>query len=155
MKNIKREKGITMIALVMTIAILSLITVPIVINLSKVTEFNDYAKFKEDIDNLRENISTAFYDEDISSIGPEYKGSLAFLEKSQSGMKVKNDNDSGAYYAINIDAINQRLIADIKPLNYGEENSDLGIGSVYSGTDDVYIINAVSRTIYYVKRNLL
>ncbi len=151
MQNLKKEKGITLIALAVTVAVLILISFPIVVNVTNVTDLAAYSKFKDDIDNLRENISVAFHDDDISLIGPEYKGTLDFLELEQNGKPVKNENDNDVYYAINIDEVNKRLPIDMRSLNYGIGNSQIGVGNIYFGTNDVYIINQASRTIYYVE----
>ncbi len=151
MKKLKNEKGITMVALAVTIVVLSLISVPIIINTSRIKEFEGYKKLKEDIDTLSESVSTAFFDDDISKVGPTYNSSLDFLTKTQNGETVKNSNDNNVYYVISIDNINERLSSNIRKLNYGVENSNTGNSSNYYGTDDVYIINAVSRTIYYVQ----
>ena len=59
MQNKKSEKGITLIALVITVVVLSAISIPVVVNVTGVTQFNKYTLFKDDIDNLRENISIA------------------------------------------------------------------------------------------------
>lgn len=151
MRKLKNEKGITLIALIITVAVLILISFPIVVNVTNVTSLTKYSKFKSDIDNLRESISVAFYDENISAVGPEYKGTIEFLKSKQNGKNVKNENDNDVYYAINIDEVNSRLPIKMKELNFGLENSNIGNEDIYSGTNDVYIINEASRTIYYVK----
>ncbi len=151
MQRLKSENGITVIALAITVIVLILISVPIIVNSTGVIELAKYSKFKDDIDNLRENISVAFNSENLSAIGPTYNGSLDFLNLEQNGKKVKNDNDNNIYYAINVSEINKRLPTNMKELNYGDENSKIGDGDIYFGTSDVYIINDASRTIYYVK----
>lgn len=151
----KDEKGITIIALTVTLVILGLISVPMIINATRVKGFNDYKKLKEDIDNLRENIQVAFYDEDISGIGPEFDkvGSLDFLNETAIPTTIgKNVNDSDKYYVISIPKLEEKLNGKIRELNYGSENSKAtGDEEDYTGTDDVYVINEASRTIYYVK----
>ncbi len=152
MPKLKNEKGITLIALVITVAVLSIISIPVVINTKNVSQFEEYTKFKDDIDNLRESIGIAYFDKDIRTIGPKYEGSLQFLNETQNGLSIKNENDNNVYYAINIDRINENLVVDMNRLNNGNGNKNIGnIATVYSGTDDVYIINEASRTIYYVK----
>ncbi len=147
----KNEKGITITALAITVVILGLISVPIIMNTSQIREFSNYKKLKDDIDNLRENIQIAFFEDNISEIGPKVNSSmLNFLSKNQNGDSVKNVNDNDVYYAINIDEVNNRLSGNIRELNYGSENNDMGSGEYYQGSDDVYIINEASRTIYYV-----
>ena len=152
MQKLKNESGITLIVLVITIVILSLISIPVIINTTNIIQFNEYSKFKEDIDNLRESVSVAFFDKDIKDIGPRYSGSTAFLEGKQNGKDIKNPNDNSTYYVINIKKVNSNLATEMAELNNGSGNHNLnGNESTYTGSDDVYIINAQSRTIYYVK----
>lgn len=152
MQKLKKENGITLIVLVIIIIVLSLITIPVIINTTNVIQFNEYSRFKEDIDNLRESVSVAFFDRDISGIGPKYNGSTDFLNGKQKGKNVKNPNDNENYYVINVNVVNFYLAVNMTGLNYGVENTTLSGDEVtYSGTNDVYIINEQSRTIYYVK----
>ena len=150
MQRLKNEKGITLIALSITVFVLSLISVPILVNMTNVNQFDRYADFKTDIDILRESISIAYHNKEITDIGPTYNGDKAFL--SEDG--VKNVNDSDNYYVISIEKVNKNLPADMTELNFGEGNKKITDGeTTYSSTetDDVYIINEQSRTIYYVK----
>ncbi len=152
MQKLKNEKGITLIALVITIAVLSIISVPVLVNMSNIKEFDTYSGFKEDIDILREAISIAYFDKDIGTIGPKYEGNLDFLEETQNEEKIKNENDNDVYYAININRVNEKLSVNMETLNNGAGNKSISSSDVkYSGTNDVYIINEQSRTIYYVK----
>ena len=150
MQNKKSEKGITLIALAITVMVLSAISIPVIVNIPNISQFNKYTKFKNDIDILREGISIAYFDKDIKTIGPRYEGSLNFLSGSQNGQTIKNVNDNANYYVININIVNEHLKVNMNKLNYGEGNKNTGTDS-YSGTTDVYIINEASRTIYYVK----
>ena len=152
MQKLKNEKGITLIALVITIAVLSIISVPVLVNMSNIKEFDTYSGFKEDIDILREAISIAYFDKDIGTIGPKYEGNLDFLNETQNEEKIKNENDNDVYYAININRVNEKLSVNMETLNNGAGNKSISSSDVkYSGTNDVYIINEQSRTIYYVK----
>ncbi len=152
MQKVKNERGITLVALTITVIVLSMISIPVIINTSNVTQFNKYTLFKDDIDVLRESISSAFFDKNIQSIGPKYAGSLSFLNGSQNGLTIKSENDNENYYVINPNKLNQYLSTEMQELNYGEGNKNVGsVSEVYTGTDDVYIINEASRVIYYVK----
>ena len=146
MHKIKSEKGITLVVLVITIIALSAISIPVAVNMSGVIELKKYTKFKQDIDRLREAISSV-YDEDIeiSLIGNKYTGGTTFLYGIQNGQNVKNPNDGADYYAINLTKLNTHLGAQIQ-LNYGKDN----ISGNQTGTD-LYIINGKTKTIYYVK----
>lgn len=146
MQNKTNEKGITLLILVIAIIILTLITVPIAVNTTEVSQLQKYTYFKSDIDSLRESIETAYLGvSNISTIGPEYTGNKDFLTLQQNGQDVKNPNDSDTYYVIDLKKLNSYIEAQVE-IVYGEGNRN-------NKTDDVdtYIINSQSRTIYYVK----
>lgn len=147
MQKLDNEKGITLATLVITIIVLLMISTPIAINFTNIGKVRKYTSFKDDIDNLRENIDIAYREnDDLSTIGPEYEGSLSMLENMQGTVKVKNDNDNDKYYVIDLEQLNKRLRVKIGKLNYGQRNQYVNVI-----TDDVYIINERSKTIYYVK----
>lgn len=146
MQKLKSEKGITLVLLVTTLIVLSMITIPIVVNTSNINKVKNYTLFKDDIDTLRESIDIAYRtDSDISSIGPIYTGSLNMLNGNQGSTKIINDNDNDIYYIIELEKLNERLTSKIRNLNYGERNKD-----ITNTSTDVYIINDKSRTIYYL-----
>lgn len=147
MQKLKSEKGITLATIVITIVILLMISTPIVVNFTNIGTLKKYTSFKDDIDVLRENIDIAYRDNsDLSSIGPEYDGSLSMLEDMQGTIKVKNENDNDKYYVINLRQLNEKLRVKINKLNYGSRNFNTADNSL-----DVYIINERSKTIYYVR----
>lgn len=146
MQKRKSERGITILVLAITVIVLMLISVPIIVNTTEVTELQKYTYFKADIDRLRESIETVYINEtDISTIGPEYTGEKSFLEKEQNGQTVKNPNDGEVYYKIDLYKLNSYMNSQIE-LNYGEGNKNINLNM-----QDLYIINAQSRTIYYVR----
>lgn len=93
----KSEKGITLIALVTTVIIIALISVPIVIHVNQVGDVKKFTEFKDDLLNIRESVSQAYsaditFSSDESKdeyIGPKFTGSLAFLNEEQDGNAVK------------------------------------------------------------------
>lgn len=158
MKLKKNEKGITLTALAITIVVLMMIAVPTVVNVSQVGEADKFTKFKDDITNLNESISE-LYGSDVtlseSNIGPAYTGTTNFLNYSEGNVDnpseaVKNPNDNDKYYIINVNRLASNLSTKLgisfKNLTYGEGNYNIS-----KSTEDVYIINAQSRTIYYPK----
>ena len=154
MQKLKNEKGITLVALAITVFVLSIISVPVLVNMTNINQFDRYAKFKDDIDILRESISIAYHNKEVTDIGPKYAGTTTFLSNKQNGKDVKNVNDSDTYYVISIEKVNEGLHADMTELNFGTGNKKSSTNTeTYTSaeTDDVYIINAQSKTIYYVR----
>ena len=123
MQKLKNERGITLIVLVIIIIVLALITIPVVINTTNVIQFNEYTRFKEDMDNLRESISIAFFDRDIKGIGPKYSDATTFLNGTQNGKNIRNPNDNENYYVINVGKVNLYLAVNMTGLNNGVENT--------------------------------
>ena len=149
MQKIKKENGVTLLILVITVVILALISIPIIVNTTDVSELQKYTYFKSDIDKLRESIETTYADmEDLSSIGPVYTGDYSFLDKVQGNDGVLNPNDGNIYYVISLENLNSHMNAQIS-LKYGSGNKEKNYNNnEYSGSD-VYIINEQSKTIYY------
>ena len=149
MQKIKKENGVTLLILVITIIVLALISIPIIVNTTDVKELQEYTYFKSDIDKLRESIETTYADmDDLSTIGPIYTGDFEFLNKEQGNDKVLNPNDDNVYYVISLENLNSYMNAQIS-LKYGSGNKEKNYeDNEYSG-HDVYIINEKTKTIYY------
>ena len=149
MQKIKKENGVTLLILVITVVILALISIPIIVNTTDVSELQKYTYFKSDIDKLRETIETTYADmDDLSTIGPVYTGDFSFLNKMQGNDKVLNPNDGNIYYVISLSNLNSYINAQIS-LKYGSGNKEKNYdNNEYSGSD-AYIINEQSKTIYY------
>ena len=158
MQKIKNEKGITLIALAITIVVLGLIAVPTVIKTEEVIELDKFTDFKDDLTNLRETVQIALDDENTSEVGPLYTGSTSFLSKRQYNQEsqevdVKNPNDDDKYYVISVSKLNSLLNSKtgikMEELNYGENNYDIPNSTTTMSGTDMYIINNKSKTIYY------
>ena len=149
MQKIKKENGVTLLILVITVVILALISIPIIVNTTDVSELQKYTYFKADIDKLREAIETTYADmDDLSTIGPVYTGDYSFLDKVQGNDQVLNPNDGNIYYVISLENLNSHMNAQIS-LKYGSGNKEKNYNNnEYSGSD-AYIINEQSKTIYY------
>ena len=158
-KKCKSENGVTLIALITTVILLALVSVPIALHVRDVSSVRDFTEFKDDLLNLRESISECYQqgvdfsenESDTDSyIGPKYEGSLTFLNSTQEGNNVKNPNDDTNYYIVDYNYLYNRLLSKfnvhINKLNYGYTNKFID-----DVTEDAYIINNKSRTIYYVK----
>lgn len=153
MQKIKNEKGITLVILVVTVIVLALVSIPTTLKISEILKVNDIAKYKEDFTILEETVSevysldTEFYDNGGTNynIGPRY---------GEFNSTDKNVNDQGDYYVIDVNKLNNDLYnktgSTMELLNFGKRNY---APDNYSSqeSEDVYIINGISRTIYYVK----
>lgn len=147
MQKIRDEKGITLTILVITIIVLAIISVPIAINTNNIFKVNKLTNYKDDLNILQETISQVYFqDDNISEIGPIYNGTLTAINK--------NPNDNNVYYVIDVDKLSEEIKSktgiDMQKLNFGKSNYGLQT-STSNITEDVYIINDQSRTIYYVK----
>ena len=171
-KLLKKENGITLVALITTIIVLSIVSTPLILGTNNIIEYKKFSKFKDDLLNLREAVSNVYStDKELSSdfnsdmyIGPEYKDWKTFIDnvkdKKQGGNTVINPNDKKSsdsqitYYIIDFNVLSQKYKekfennegATLQGLNYGDGNLN-----VNNTTQDVYIINSKSRTIYYVE----
>ena len=139
-KNInKSEKGITLASLVILIILMVIISsVTITISLDRF-KINNYKKMINDLELIADKVSNYYLEYDVlpilrdtSNVAVKYTYSTLDFNK--------NVNDNENYYILDLEAMSGLL------LNYGKagfENPNT--------TDDVYIINEGSHTIYYVK----
>ena len=139
----KKEDGVTLIALIITIAIMIILAVTVTINAGQLKEVSAESNLKKDIAALDEEVSQYFIRTKKIPVINEYKNTSML-----SGVKNVNDNDK--YYIIDIDQL------DVK-LNYGKDydyakitDKNLSFPADTSLTD-IYIINEQSHTIYYPK----
>ena len=171
-KLLKKENGITLVALITTIIVLSIVSTPLIFGTNNIIEYKKFSKFKDDLLNLKEAVSNVYStDKELSSdfnsdmyIGPAYKDWKTFIDnvkdKKQGENTVINPNDKTStdsqitYYIIDFNVLSRKYKekfgnnegATLKGLNYGGGNKN-----IYNTTQDVYIINSKSRTIYYVE----
>lgn len=127
MKIIKNEKGITLIALVVTMIVIMILTVAFTANISSTMELNKYYRVKEDIIALTDEVQN-YYNENgslpvISNDNFEFN-----FEKNPDD---KNPNDNNNYYYINTELL------------------DVDIQS----KDSLYIVNEQSLTVYCFDRS--
>ena len=124
MQKIKSERGVTLLILMITIVVLALISIPIIVNTTDISELQRYTYFKADIDKLREAIDATYADmDDLSTIGPIYTGDYSFLSKVQGSDPVANPNDGNVYYVISLTNLNSYINAQIS-LKYGTGNKE-------------------------------
>lgn len=137
--KLKQEKGITMIALVITVIILLIITNMLIYNSKDSIHINALTNLYNDIELLKEKVSE-YYNE-YGNIPAEIKytniGNLSEI--------LSKNNDIGDFYIIDLEAM-QGIT-----LNYGKDyekiKNDENDSNSYT---DIYIINENSHNIFYV-----
>ena len=162
---LKNEKGVTLIAL--TITIIVMIILSSVIIRSSNTHINTQKRDKlySDIDNLNNKISKYYIEYgDIPVLSKQYCNKeelIALLDtnKSSNGVELNNStddnnttinpNDDDSYYIIDLEKLSGLT------LNYGY-NSDYNSAkesadNISTNIQDVYIINKTTHQIYYPK----
>lgn len=138
--KIKQEKGITMVALVITVIILLIVTNMLIYNAKDSVHIKALTNLYNDIELLREKVSE-YYNE-YGKIPAEIK----YTNTSQLSTVLSRHNDIGDFYVIDLEAM-QGIT-----LNYGKDYEK--IKSDTDNTDryaDVYIINENSHNIFYVQ----
>lgn len=136
---IKREKGITLISLIITIALMLIISsVTIYTSLDRF-EINKYNKMVNDIELLSDKVSNYYL---------KYNGLPVLRDNDNNSIKYtytqvdfsNADKDNENYYILDLTAM------EAISLNYGKEGFENP-----NTSDDVYIINEASHQIYYVR----
>ena len=131
-KNLKSEKGVTLISLVVTIVVMMILVISITSSLSTTTELKRFNEVKEDIVTLTEEVKVYYLNNGTLPIDTSTKIALNISSD------MKNVNDGGNYYPIKTDLLDVEL-------NNGEGNKQKN----YT-TTDLYVVDDVSLTVYYV-----
>lgn len=133
MTKLKNNKGITMIALAITILIIVIITTTLIYNSYKGMGIRTLNNMQNDIELLENKVATYYVK----------NGKLPILNITYTDIdKIKNldNNDNDKYYVIDLS-----LLPNLT-LNYGKGYNNIK-NNVAS--EDVYIINEQSHNIYY------
>ena len=141
MEKFKSENGITLIALAVTVIVMIIISVGLSATMTTNIEMKNYNKFKEDIITLSE--ATKLYYLNNGTLPVAMDKVLTSIDVPS---KDKNPNDNDKYYYIDM-----RLIPDAETY-FGEGNKD---GTFTSSTNDLYVVNEKSLTVYYLKGAVL
>lgn len=150
MKNILRsKKGISLITLVISIAVLVIITNVIIYSLRDNLNVEKIKAMQNDISNLRDKVSTYYVTYGSFPIAKEYKyANEENLDKIRASKVISDAVDTGDFYVIDL------KLMDNLTLNYGKDyshlTSDLEQEQINQFTD-LYIMNENSGNIFYVK----
>ena len=135
---IKKERGITLVSLVIIIGIMTIIASTVVsISLDRF-EINNLRKMYNDIELLQDKVSNYYLKYEVL---PVKRNNNTPIQYNYSTLDFeKNSDDNEKYYILDLKAM------DGISLNYGASGFEQP-----NTSDDVYIINELSHTIYYVK----
>lgn len=136
------ERGVTLIALAITIAVLAILGFSVVANLDGLSNTKNKNNFEEDIHKLSEKVEQYYARYDRVPVLNEYTNTSMFSDS-------KNINDSSTYWVLDVARLG------IDSLNYGLDYATIkkmeDTSADVSQYTDVYIINKASHTIYYPK----
>lgn len=129
----REERGVTLITLVVTIVIIMILAVSFTTSMSSTIELEKYNQVKEDVINLTEDIKQYYLKNGYLPVDKSHTYDLNNVPT-----KDKNPNDNGNYYFIRTNSLDTDL-------NYGDGNKNSNFN-----TDDVYVVNEKSLTVYYL-----
>ena len=138
MKKIKNEKGRTLVTLTITIVVLMILSFSINVSVKSTMETRNYNYVKEDIINLSEEVKAYYLKNNSLPIDETKTYNLADYGVPSEDI---NPNDYGNYYRINVS-----LLENISLNNGGINNNEAN-----EETDDMYVVNEYSLTVYYLK----
>ena len=142
------NKGVTLITLSITIAILLIISGITINYTTRYIYLDKLNKMTSDIEMINVAISDYYMENNsLPTFSPKYledRSDLETLIKSKGGkIDCINSDDSGGYYVIDLSNL------DNLTLNYGREYKNCSNTSVPKSYTDLYIINKVTHQIYY------
>ena len=137
---VKSERGITLIALVITIIIMIILTFTITVNVSQLEEQRTKSNFENDINSLTEEVSQYYARTKTIPIINKYTNTVMLTG-------IKNVNDNNNYYVLDIKQLDVSLNNGKDYKTALSRNRDESISDLV----DIYIINEQSHTIYYPK----
>lgn len=138
--NVKSNKGITMVSLIITIVVLFIVSSMTIYTSMDRFEVNKLKKMQNDIELLSDGVANYYLKYNAIPVVRD-KDTNAKIEYNYTDITFNtNKDDDGAYYIVDLSAM-QGI-----SLNYGKE----GFENI-NLSNDVYIINEKSHHIYYVK----
>ena len=143
MKNykLKRENGVSLVSLIVTIVVLIIITNILIYNLKGNLRLGNLKNMQNDINNLSQKISSYYAKNGKIPVKLEYTNT-GHLNS------IVGATDTGKFYIIDLSSLENLT------LNYGEDFKNINEESTEEQINeytDLYIINEVSHNIFYDK----
>lgn len=143
-KLIKKSKGVSLISLVITVAVILILTNVVVYNATDSLRATKLSNMQADIENLRDKVST--YYAQYGMIPADT--SIAYTNTSHIN-SISEATDTGHFYVIDLAAMENVT------LNYGKDYEKIRSGQATTQDQinqltDLYIINGTSHNIFYV-----
>ena len=144
-KFLKKSKGVTLIALVITVAIILILANVLIYNVSGNLRTTKLTNMQADIENLRDKVS--IYYSQYGMIPADTTIEYTNVENIKS---ISEATDTGAFYVIDLGAMEN------VSLNYGKDYEKIRNGEAttqeqINSLTDIYIINSTSHNIFYVQ----
>lgn len=140
-KLFKQEKGVTLIALTVTIIILIIISEMLIFNAKDSFRIEKIKNLYNDIENLEEKIALyAAENNDDLPLGLEFTN-----EQAKNSMLSDIENKEGKFYVIQLSEL------DNLTLNYGKAYEEVIKKKNTDGLTDLYVINEETCDIFYVE----
>lgn len=137
----KRERGISLVSLVIITVILMIIANVIIYNVNKNLKLGNLTKMQNDIMNLKDKVS-AYYKENGKIPANIKYTNISLME--QAGI-ISKAIDTGDFFVIDLSALENLTLnkgEDYKKVKENPENAD--------SYTDLYIINEASQNVFYV-----
>ena len=141
---IKKNKGVSLISLVITVAVILILTNVVVYNAADSLRTTKLSNMQADIENLRDKVSTYYaqYGMIPADTSVEYTNTSHISSISEA-------TDIGPFYVIDLAAMENVT------LNYGRDYEKIRSGEVTTQEQvnqltDLYIINGTSHNVFYV-----
>lgn len=135
----KNQKGVTLVALVVTVIVLMILTFSLTVNIEDYRNVEKQKDFETDMYTLEEKINVYFSKNKQLPILNQY----TYLDTIR---PVKDANDGTDYYVIDIDKLEGIKLKLGKEFEYAKKRD---ISESISDLTDIYVINSQSHTIYY------
>ena len=137
----KKERGISLISLVITIVVLVILTNVIIYNLSDNLKVAKLKEMQNDIANLRDKISSYYAQNGQIPARIEYEN----VEPIRASGAISDAIDTGTFLIIDLSALENLTLNYGKDFEKVKENPEM-----VSNYKDLYIINEASHNIFYV-----
>lgn len=139
-KKIKSAKGISLVSLAVTVAILIILANVLVYNISDNLKLEKLKKMQNDIENLRDKVASYYSQNGKIPASIQYTNINAIKEAGV----ISNSVDTGEFLVIDLSAIENLT------LNYGQDFENVNAENANNYTN-LYIINTSSHNIFFVE----